>query len=80
MRLPRDLSGDELAKALGAFGYVETRQRGSHLRLTTTQNGEHHLTIPLHTPLKVGTLSAILKSVAAHFEITVEEVLRRIGF
>jgi hypothetical protein len=28
---------------------------GSHLRLTTDQNGQHHITIPNHDPLKIGT-------------------------
>ena len=50
MRLPRDLSGTDLAQALGALGYRVTRQTGSHLRLTTFEHGEHHLTVPQHTP------------------------------
>ena len=41
MKLPRDVSGDELAKYLKAFGYTLTRQSGSHLRLTTLESGEH---------------------------------------
>ena len=50
MRLPRDLSADELVAALKALGYHVTRQTGSHLRLTTRQHDEHHLTIPQHNP------------------------------
>jgi len=38
-RLPRDVSGADLAKLLAALGYTVTRQKGSHLRLTTTQGG-----------------------------------------
>lgn len=57
MKLPRDVSGDDLAKLLKAFGYLPTRQTGSHLRLTTTQEGEHHLSIPRHNSLKLGTFS-----------------------
>lgn len=49
MRLPRDLSGSDLAQALRKFGYSMTRQTGSHIRLTTYEHGEHHLTIPQHT-------------------------------
>jgi len=37
MRLPRDLSGRELASALRRLGYEITRQTGSPLRLTTQQ-------------------------------------------
>ena len=36
MRLPRDLSGSDLAQSLRKLGYSVTRQTGSHLRLTTT--------------------------------------------
>ncbi|HEV3471062.1 MAG TPA: type II toxin-antitoxin system HicA family toxin [Pyrinomonadaceae bacterium] len=79
MKLPRDVSGDGLAKALRALGYGVTRQTGSHLRLTTFENGEHHVSIPRHDPLRVGTLAAILDDVAAHFEISRGELLLRIN-
>lgn len=78
MRLPRDLSGDELVQALRVLGYSVTRQTGSHMRLTTTQQVEHHITIPRHNPLRVGTLANILADVAAHFEITRDELLERL--
>lgn len=78
MRLPRDLSADELVQALKALGYQVTRQTGSHLRLTTAQRGEHHLTIPQHNPLRVGTLSAILSDVASHFELSRDDLLERL--
>jgi predicted RNA binding protein YcfA (HicA-like mRNA interferase family) len=78
MRLPRDLSGSDLAQALRKLGYSMTRQTGSHLRLTTYEHGEHHLTVPQHTPLRIGTLSAILADVATHFEITREQLLERL--
>ncbi|MDX2120566.1 MAG: type II toxin-antitoxin system HicA family toxin [Gemmatimonadota bacterium] len=68
MKLPRDLSGQELARALAVYGYVITRQAGSHMRLTTQLQGEHHLTIPDHASLRVGTLAAILTEVALHFQ------------
>jgi predicted RNA binding protein YcfA (HicA-like mRNA interferase family) len=66
LRLPRDVSGDELARALGDLGYRMDRQTGSHLRLTTLEGGEHHVTIPRPAPLRVGTLAGILGDVAAH--------------
>ena len=52
MKLPRDINGNDLAKALVKLGYGVTRQTGSHIRLSTSANGEHHLTIPAHNPLK----------------------------
>lgn len=60
MRLPRDVSGESLAAGLESFGYRVTRQKGSHIRLTTFENGEHHVTIPNHDPLRLGTPSGIL--------------------
>lgn len=76
MRLPRDLSGRELAKALRALGYEVTRETGSHLRLTSTQQGEHHLTIPDHESLRVGTLAAILREVGAHHGLERDELVQ----
>ncbi|MGI9139733.1 MAG: type II toxin-antitoxin system HicA family toxin [Gemmatimonadaceae bacterium] len=69
MRLPRDLSGRDLARALRRYGYVVTRETGSHMRLTTQQGGEHHLTIPDHASLRVGTLAAIVGQVATHLGV-----------
>lgn len=38
--------------------------------------GTHHVTVPNHRPLKTGTLlGGILKPVAAHHKITVEDLL-----
>lgn len=75
MRIPRDLSGDDLANALQKYGYQITRQAGSHMRLTTQQGGEHHITIPRHNPLRIGTLNAILKDVSNHLKISRDELL-----
>lgn len=63
MKIPRDLSGQDLIKHLKIFGYVVTRQTGSHIRLTTTQQGEHHITIPNHSLHKLRTLSSIFKCI-----------------
>ena len=78
MRLPRNLSGDDLIAVLAKLGYHPTRQRGSHVRLTTHQNGKHDVTVPRHDSLRVGTLAAILRNVAAHFGITRDELLERL--
>ena len=78
MKLPRDLSGDELARALRRFGYESTRQSGSHLRLTTHQGGQHHVTIPRHQALRIGTLAGVVSDVAQHLGLTREEVATRL--
>jgi len=78
MRIPRDLTGRELIKKLRTLGYDQTRQVGSHIRLTTLQNGTHHITIPNHDPLKLGTLSSILSEVAAHFNLSKDELIEKL--
>ena len=66
MRLPRSLSGMELAALLRrSYGYHVIRQTGSHMRLASDYKGyEHRISIPIHNPLKVGTLSGVLGEVA----------------
>ncbi len=78
MRLPRDVGGMELAGKLERFGYQVTRQTGSHIRLTTEQEGEHHVTIPRHASLRVGTLSAILREVSNHLDISRDQLLENL--
>ena len=76
MRLPRDVTGRQLVKALRELGYEETRCKGSHIRVTTQKNDEHHEVIPDHNPIKCGTLNGILKSIARHHGLTREELIR----
>ncbi len=78
MKLPRDLSGDDLAAVLRKLGYQVTRQTGSHMRLTTQQNGQHHVSVPRHNPMRVGTVGGILADVATHHQITRDELLQRL--
>ncbi len=78
MRLPRDLSGEELAKQLGKLGYQVTHQTGSHMRLTRGGDGKHHITIPKHAFLRVGTLNNILKDVAEHLKVGKEEIIHEL--
>ena len=66
MRLPRDVDAVELIKALHRMGYRTVRQTGSHIRLQTDHPQSHSITIPNHSPLKLGTLAAILADVAEH--------------
>ena len=78
MKLPRGLSADELAWALRRYGYEVTRQTGSHIRLSTNTNGEHHITILDHKNLKVGTLSSILAEAANHLDKSREELIEEL--
>jgi hypothetical protein len=48
------------------------------MRLTSDSAPQHHVTIPAHDPLKVGTLAAILGDGAGHLKIDREDLLRRL--
>jgi predicted RNA binding protein YcfA (HicA-like mRNA interferase family) len=81
MKIPRDIGVSELVRALRVLGYESVRQDGSQIRLTTTLDGTHHVTVPNHRPLKTGTLlGGVLKPVAAHHKLTVEELLDILEF
>ena len=77
MKLPRAI-GKELVAALRELGNEITRQSGSHIRLTTQVHDTHHFTIPDHRPLKVGTLSAILRDMAQHHGLDRDELVDRL--
>lgn len=56
---------------------IKPRARAvANIRLTTQRNGEHHITVPAHDALKVGTLAAIIGGMAAHVELTRDEVVK----
>jgi predicted RNA binding protein YcfA (HicA-like mRNA interferase family) len=75
-KIPRDIGANELIKLLGKmYSYKPTRQTGSHIRLTTDLPSQHHITIPNHNPVKLGTLSAILNDVAVHLKKTKQEII-----
>ena len=75
MRMPSDLGGEELARLLRKYDYAVSRQVSSHLRLTTQHNGGHHVTIPNHDPIRLGTLNSIFKDVAEHFGASRAELM-----
>lgn len=62
MRIPVNVHGKTLVKRQERLGYVEMRERGSHITSTTQENGEHHAYIPDHKPIKVGMLHKILQA------------------
>lgn len=78
MRLPRDLTGAQLVRALVKLGYAPTRQTGSHVRLTCESPVQHHVTVPMHDPLRIGTLAGILAAVAEAHQLTRDELLQKL--
>jgi predicted RNA binding protein YcfA (HicA-like mRNA interferase family) len=78
MRLPGDISATELISSLQKPGYSISRQKGSPIRLTTSVNGVHPVTVPNHNPIKLGTLSSILTDVANHFKQSKDDVAKQL--
>ncbi|MDP2663165.1 MAG: type II toxin-antitoxin system HicA family toxin [Dehalococcoidia bacterium] len=79
MKLPRDVSGSRLSSLVRRYGYEITRQTGSHMRLTATARGSpHHITIPVHKDLTVGTLNAILTNIASYLEMDCQDLVNEI--
>ena len=76
--LPRNVSGKELAKALSKAGYEITRQTGSQMRLTCHEPHKHHIAIPAHNPLRVGTLCSIISDIANHYSISREKLIEKL--
>jgi predicted RNA binding protein YcfA (HicA-like mRNA interferase family) len=78
-KTPRNVSGNDLVKLLGKYGYEATRQKGSHIRMSCTSSGNtSHITIPNHDTLKLGTLSAILSDAADHLKISKQELIGKL--
>lgn len=79
MRLPRNISGEDLIKSLGHLGYQITRRSGSHIRLTRiTKEKSDHITIPNHDALRIGTLNGIIRAVAAQLEMDKTELIENL--
>ena len=79
MKLPRDLAGEKLSSSLRRYGYQVSRQTGSHLRLTSfTKGTQHHVTIPAHKELRLGTLHSILSDIASYLEIELETLIEEL--
>ncbi|MGO9091381.1 MAG: type II toxin-antitoxin system HicA family toxin [bacterium] len=79
MKIPREISGDELVRHLGKLGYKPTRQTGSHVRLTLiSDRGAHYITVPQHKSLRIGTLNNILADVASHLEKEKDDLIREL--
>ena len=79
MKLPRDLSGAELIKVLCKhYGYSRVNQEGSHVILETNTPRQHRISIPDHSPLRIGTLNAILRAVAHVQGLDREDILRHL--
>ncbi len=79
MKLPRDLSGSELIKVLCKhYAYRRLHQEGSHIILQTAEPIPHRISVPNHTPLRIGTLNAILNAIAKAKRIDKTDILEKL--
>ncbi len=78
MRRPRNISSKQLIRKLRMYGYEPTRQSGSHIRLTTEKNGQHHITIPAQKQLAIGKITSILWEMVRHFNIPRPELVKQL--
>ncbi len=77
MKIPRDLSGKDLADLLSRhWGYRIIHQQGSHIVLETEIPSHQRIAVPAHRQLRIGTLNAILRVVARHKGVERQEVLK----
>ena len=76
MKLPRDLSGQQLVRTLVAkWQYRQVNRVGSHIILQTEEPRHHRLSVPDHSSLRVGTLNAILRDVARAKNVSRDEIV-----
>jgi predicted RNA binding protein YcfA (HicA-like mRNA interferase family) len=68
MKLPGDLSGTDVVKALRRLGFEVVRQAGLHIRLVKVGRS---ITVPHHRALVPKTLQSIFRQAG----VTLEELL-----
>jgi predicted RNA binding protein YcfA (HicA-like mRNA interferase family) len=73
-KLPR-LSGADVIGALATLGFVQVRQRGSHVVLKrVNSSGTRGCVVPLHPELATGTLRGVLKQAGISAEEFMEQL------
>ena len=80
MKLPRDLSGNEVARLMVRhYGYRVTRTKGSHMTVTlTVGSNRHSVTVPRHRDVRVGTLDGIIADVAEFLALPKQAVREKL--
>ncbi|MCF7763940.1 MAG: type II toxin-antitoxin system HicA family toxin [Verrucomicrobia bacterium] len=71
MKLPRDVNGEEAARALRRLGFEEIRQTGSHRIM---RKEKRTVVVPMHRPIKPGTLKGLIEQAGVTEEAFVLEL------
>ena len=69
-KLPH-ISGAEAVRALERLGFVQVRQKGSHVIM---RRGSAGCVVPLHREIKIGTLAGALRQAG----VSVEEFISKL--
>lgn len=78
-KAPRDVSGKDLIRIFSKYGYEVVRQNGSHIRMSiTTIDGAKNITIPNHSPIKLGTLMSIINDVSSQLKVNKEDIINKL--
>lgn len=78
-KLPRNLDSNDFIKLLEHLEYKKVHQRGSHIKFSKIINeSKHSISIPNHKPLKVGTLSSIIKQICMQNNLDKEFLIKLI--
>lgn len=75
--LPRGLSGRQLMRLAEKLGYQFRRGSGSHIVMTISAGG-HHICIPDHKELSIGTLNDIINDIAQQLQLSKQEVVTQL--
>ena len=78
MKLPRDVSGSKLIRALRRLDYEVVRQRGSHVQLIHRPSNGNRLVVPDHAQLKPGLLSDLLNQLSSYHGVTRDELIEQL--
>ena len=76
MKIPRHLSGHDLVQTLcRKWGYRLVHQEGSHVVLETDEPSHQRLAVLARKYLRIGTLNAILRTVANHKRVQRDAII-----
>ena len=71
MKLPRNVHGEDAARALRRLGFDDMRQTGSH-RIMRKESIT--VVVPMHRPIKPGTLKGLIEQAGVTVEAFVAEL------
>ena len=72
MKLPADVHGTDAVKALRRLGFATDHQTGSHHIMRGTDG--RIVVVPMHRPIKRGTLRGLLRQAGVSVETFVAEL------